>query len=250
MLVETGSQSSVPVLLAALRQDRRGARGSGGCGGHPHPPRSRRRRRRRGPGLSLGHRLRAREGGPPPGRPDPADRLGRHGSTGRCSTPSTVDSTRRRAEPAPRPGRRRGDRVGSGPDAGGGGLTRARQAPCGLSRLGERGPLRRRRRRGQAARRRGAAPGHPATRLRPEPGAQLSGRSSRPDGRRPWRWPTTACSGHPKSSWRRRKRRCGSGPRRPSRRSGRGPTSPRPCRRDSTLPSAASTPRNARSWRP
>ena len=52
VLVETGSQTSVPALLAALEEhgvapDRPGRRGR-----HPHPPRPRRRGRRRGPGLS------------------------------------------------------------------------------------------------------------------------------------------------------------------------------------------------------
>ena len=45
VLVETGSQSSIETLLAALAEARRRARRPGGCGRHPHPPRSRRRGR-------------------------------------------------------------------------------------------------------------------------------------------------------------------------------------------------------------
>ena len=45
VLVETGSQSSVPVLLAQLDRLGLGADRSGRSGGHPHPPRPRRRGR-------------------------------------------------------------------------------------------------------------------------------------------------------------------------------------------------------------
>ena len=61
--------------------------------------------------------------------------------------------------------------VGPGPHPGRGRLARARQAPRRAARLAERRPLRRRRGRGQAARRRRPAARDPAARLRPRPGA-------------------------------------------------------------------------------
>ena len=75
VLVETGSQTSVPSLLAALADHGPGTVRPGRRGRHPHPPRPRRRGGRRGRRLPPGHGLRAREGGPPPGRPVPAGGL-------------------------------------------------------------------------------------------------------------------------------------------------------------------------------
>src|SRR3954447_24377321 len=75
VLVETGSQSSVPALLAALEAHGVAARRSRRGGRHPHPPRPCRRGRRRGPGFPRSHRVRPREGGASPGRSEPADQL-------------------------------------------------------------------------------------------------------------------------------------------------------------------------------
>ena len=76
VLVETGSQSSVPVLLASLHKIGVGPQELAGvaithihldhAGGVGDVARA----------FPVGHHLRAREGGPPPGRPDPPDRLG------------------------------------------------------------------------------------------------------------------------------------------------------------------------------
>ena len=79
VLVETGSQTSVPALLAALEEHGVAPGRSGRGGRHPHPPRPCRRGGRRGPGLSPGHRVRPREGRPPPGRSGPPGQLGRPG---------------------------------------------------------------------------------------------------------------------------------------------------------------------------
>ncbi len=62
LLVETGSQSSVPVLLDQLDRLGLAAEDLAGRGGHPHPSRPCRRGGRRGSGLPEGDRLRAREG--------------------------------------------------------------------------------------------------------------------------------------------------------------------------------------------
>ena len=113
VLVETGSQSSVPVLLDAL--DALGVEPgrTGRGGGDPHPPRPRRGGGGRGAGLSRRHRVRAREGGAAPGRPDPAGRLGRPGV--RAAARLALRPARPDAGRAdPRAGRRRGD-SGLGP---------------------------------------------------------------------------------------------------------------------------------------
>ena len=108
VLVETGSQSSVPALLEALAALGVGARRPRRGGRDPHPPRPRRRRGRRGPGLPERHRLRAREGGAPSRRPHPPGRLGGAGlrAAARLALrPPRPDAAR--ADPRPR--RRRGD---------------------------------------------------------------------------------------------------------------------------------------------
>ena len=61
------------------------------------------------------------------------------------------------------------------------------------------------------------------------------------------RWPTTGCSSSPRSSWPRRRRRCACGPRRRRRPTARGPTSPMPWRPASTRCWAISTPPTRRS---
>jgi hypothetical protein len=236
VLIETGSQSSVPVLLAALDQIGVGPDRAGRRRGHPHPPRPRRRGGRCRPRLPLGHRLRPREGGAAPGRPDAPHRFGRAGlrpAPRLPLRPARPDAGRA----APRAGDGEEIEVGPGADPGGGGLARTRQAPRGVARLAS-GVLFA-----------GDAVGvklpdggvlRPST---PPPDFDLDlaltrWPSSRPGARRASRWRTTGCSSSPRNSWPRPMRPCASGPRRPRRPTARGPTSPMPCQ-----------PASTRSWR-
>ena len=135
------------------------------------------------------------------------------------------------------------------PGAGGGGLPGPRQAPRGAARLGQRDPVRRRRRGGPAARRRGAPALDAAAGLRPRPGAALAPpvRRTTADGHRPG--PLRPAPRPSRPPGRGRGDPPARGPRRPSAPSPRGATSPMPWPSGSTRRWPMWPPSTARSSR-
>ena len=248
VLIETGSQSSVPSLLAHLDRLGLGPRGPGRCGGDPHPPGPRRRRRRRGPSVPEGHRVRPPQGRPPPGRPDPAGRLRRP----RLRTPPRLALRSARPDPVrahPRPGGRRGDPGRRQPLPDRRRLARSRQAPPRSARQLERHDVRRRRRRGASS-----PTGASCARRRPRrtstwtwPCSRWA--SSRPGGPPGWRSPTTGCWPTRSTCWTRPTGRCAGGRRSPRPPTATAGTSPPRCRRRSPRTSTGCPRSTARSSR-
>ena len=191
-LVETGSQSSLPTVLAELDAVGRRPRRPGQRRRHPHPPRPRGRRRATSPRRSPRRRCYVHEKGARH-LVDP-DRLVRSAA---LVYGDLLDALYGRLTPTPgragpRAGRRRGDPGRAGPDADQRRLARARQAPPRPARQRERAALRRRRGRRAPAPGGRAAPGDTAAGLRPRPGAAVAAAASPTAARRDWPSPTTA----------------------------------------------------------
>ncbi len=173
VLVETGSQSSVPVLLAQLEQLGLGARDLAGvvvthihldhAGGVGDVARA-------FPDATIYvHEKGARHLADPTRLVDSASRVVR--PPARLAL-RTARSDPRRADPRTR--RSRGDTGERQPVARLGGLARTRQAPSGAARHVERCVVRRRCRGGEAARRRCTAPIDAPTRFRPRSGSPFA----------------------------------------------------------------------------